>query len=140
MDDKDAISEFLGTENGIERSIVPAKNNEIMEHSDDITTNAEEDYRLARESMKEMISTGTNIIDSLAKVAEESESPRAYEVLATTLKTITEMNKSLMDLHKDTKDIMGKSQQQADTINNTQYVFNGTVADLQKALSKNDSE
>jgi hypothetical protein len=131
----DPISEFVGTETGFEHSIIPVKNNTPIIHSDQVAENAKSDYEQARESMKHTIDIGTNILENLAKVAEESESPRAYEVLANTLKTITDMNKSLMDLHRDAQDIMNqKPKDSPETVNNTQFIFNGSTEELQKLL------
>ena len=133
----DTLSEALGTETGIDYQLDTYKEStELMVHSDSVIDNARDDYHQARDSMKHMISVGTNIINNLAKVAEESESPRAYEVLANTLKTITDMNESLMKLHKETKDIM--NQTKPEQINNTtnNVVFAGSTEELQKYLRK----
>ena len=137
MDDEkvDTISQFLDAEQPIQHEMV-VKSETPIAHSDDVVTNVKDDYNQARESMKDMITTGTSVIENLAKVAEESESPRAYEVLSNTLKTITEMNKALMELHKDAKDLMQQQQEGPQTVNNTQYVFNGSGAELQKLLQK----
>lgn len=131
----DSISEFIGTETPIQNNIIPMSDRQdLVQHSDNITTNAQDDYEQARRSMKSVIDVGTEIIENLAKVAEESESPRAYEVLANTLKTITDMNKSLMDLHKDARDLTQQKEEGPTTVNNTQYVFNGSTEELQKML------
>ena len=75
-------------------------------------------------------------MDSLAKVAKESESPRAYEVLGGYLKTLAEVNKQLMDLHKVKRDITPQSGEgetgTGGTTNNN--VFVGSTEELQKYL------
>lgn len=104
-------------------------------HSDDIQQNTLTDYHATRESMKTMITRGTEMIDDLIKVAKESESPRAYEVLSGYMKTITDMNKSLMEIHKDTKEItQQKAPEQQQETNN--YVYVGSTESLQQQLDK----
>lgn len=133
----DTISEFIGTEDGITHDITPIQESQdLVVHDDSVAVNVSDDYEQARKSMKATIKVGTDIIDNLAKLAEESESPRAYEVLANTLKTLTEMNKSLMDLHKNAKDLMNQPKVGPDTVHNTQYIFNGSTEELQKLLKK----
>lgn len=135
----DSISEFLESETPIQHELTVRDETPLV-HNDAVSDNAKKDYQQARESMKDMIHTGTGVIESLARVAEESESPRAYEVLANTLKTITEMNKALMELHTDAQKLMHQDKESPQTVNNTQFVFNGSTEDLQKALMKKDGE
>lgn len=136
----DCISEFIGTEEPITHDIIPvSERQELVVHDDSIDKNIDDDYKQTRTSMKSLIDVGTDAIEKLAKVAEESESPRAYEVLSNTLKTITDMNSALMDLNKTVKDTKKTNEGPENvTNNNTAYIFNGTAADLQKALMKKD--
>jgi len=137
----DEISEFLETEEGVEYEIVPMSEKPLVEHSDEVHNNVSDDYKQARQSMKSTIEVGTSVIDKLAKLAEEAESPRAYEVLANTLKTITEMNESLMNLHSNAQKLLKQENVSPETINNTQnIVFHGSVEELQKALKVSDDK
>lgn len=137
----DSISEFLGSEEGVEyNSIVLSDDNqELIVHNPDVKSNVVEDYKHSRESMIESIKTGTSVIEKIAKVAEESESPRAYEVLANTLKTITEMNKALMELHKDAKELIEEKEKAAEVHNHNTF-FNGSTDELQKLLRDSKNE
>lgn len=110
---------------------------EPIVHSDDIKKNTLADYHSTRESMKTMIVRGTAMIDDLIQVAKESESPRAYEVLSGYMKTIADMNKSLMEIHKDTKEITEiKDESPKEETNN--YVYIGSTEDLQKELNNGE--
>lgn len=134
----DEIAEFL--------DIDPINENEPkdklpMVHSPIVVDNAKADYEQVRESMKDMITEGTNAIQTLSKLAKESQSPRAYEVFANTLKTLTEMNKALMDLHKDAKEIMAEKQPVVGSGDNPtdeegRVVFVGSTEELQRHLKK----
>lgn len=129
------IAEFLD----IDPIAEEPKSHVPMVHSEQVRDNAKDDYEQVRQSMKDMIDDGTEAITHLSNLAKESESPRAYEVFANTLKTITEMNKALMDLHKDAKDLMaqqdggggGISSDGEDTI-----AFVGSTEELQRHLKE----
>lgn len=61
---------------------------------------AENDYDYARENMYNVIEKGTAALEELLGVATQSQHPRAYEVLATTMKTLVDANKELVQLSK----------------------------------------
>ncbi len=63
------------------------------------------DYGEVRENLKDVIDNSKVAIEGILKVAAESDSPRAYEVVSQLLKTATEANKELLDVHKQMKDI-----------------------------------
>jgi len=131
----DAISEFIDTEEPIHHDMVPVSERaNMVVHSDDIDDNVREDYEQTRKSLKAIISAGTDSVDKLVQVAEESEHPRAYEVLANTLKTLSEINISLMDLHRTTRELTGVKAAGPETVNNTAVIFNGSTEELQKFL------
>ena len=61
------------------------------------------DYQYARENLKEIINSAQQAIADLSSIASTSESPRAYEVLSTMMKTIVDANKDLLELQKSVK-------------------------------------
>ena len=63
------------------------------------------DYTEVRDNLKDVIDNSKVAIDGILKVASESDSPRAYEVVSQLLKTATEANKDLLDVHKQMKDL-----------------------------------
>lgn len=77
----------------------------IQNHHDNVIDNAKDDYEFIRTNLKAIVETNVKALSGLAKVAQESESPRAYEVLSTYMKQMTDANESLMKLHKDAKEI-----------------------------------
>jgi len=67
-------------------------------------------------------------------VATTSYAPRAYEVVATLIKSVADANKDLIDLHKKMKDIK-KTEVDASTTNITNNsLFVGSTSELQKLL------
>ena len=69
------------------------------------------DYTEVRDNLKDVIDNSKLAIDGILKVASESDSPRAYEVVSQLLKTATEANKDLLDVHKQMKDLEKDSTQ-----------------------------
>jgi hypothetical protein len=92
------LSEALNTE--------PVEINPVVEvlPTEIVTTNVvEEDANFARSNIRELITKGNQAMDQLLAVAKESEHPRAYEVAATLIKSLADMNKDLLDLQKKTQ-------------------------------------
>ena len=109
----------------------------MVTHYPDVNSNVIDDYDNARTSLKHLIEKGERALDNMVKVANESESPRAFEVLGNYLKTLTDMNRSLMELNKDVKDIT--QEKSPESVQNTQnnYIYSGNTEDLQEFLKHN---
>jgi hypothetical protein len=100
-----------------------------------------EDYRLARNTFRSLIDKGNGAIEDLTDLARQSESPRAYEVLATLMKTVGDTTKDLYDLQKKTKDLMKDDKarpQDEQRINVEKAVFVGSTAELLKKVKNNE--
>jgi hypothetical protein len=94
-----------------------------------------DDYTFSRDTYKELISTGMNSLDSLAEIARESEHPRAFEVLAKSIKDIGDVTDKLMSLQKSKQDLVQKKDKENKITNNN--VFIGSTTDLQRMLMDN---
>jgi hypothetical protein len=70
-----------------------------------IDKDIKDDYDFSRKTYKDLIYNGTRSMDVLSELAIESEHPRAFEVLAQTIKNISDVTKNLMDLQKQKKDL-----------------------------------
>ena len=68
-------------------------------------TPEDEDFELARAVQKELIEQGRAAVVTAMRCAAESEQARAVEVLATMLKTVSDMNSQLLGLSKQKQDI-----------------------------------
>ena len=73
-------------------------------------------------------------MEDLVDVANQSQHPRAYEVIATLIKTITDTNDKVVDLQKKAKDILSDSEVKKVTNNN---LFVGSTTELTKILGGN---
>ncbi len=97
------------------------------------------DYEYARGSMISVIEKGNEALSDMLSVAQQSQQPRAYEVVATLLKTIADTNKDLLELQKKHKDIENMDGPQTpQTINNNLFV--GSTAELQKLIKQQNEQ
>lgn len=92
------------------------------------------DYEYARGNMINIIEKGNEALSGILDVAGMSQHPRAYEVAATLMKNMAEINKDLLELKKRQKDIEASDPSQAKTINNNLFV--GSTAELQQFLKR----
>ena len=73
--------------------------------SDLENSNVDDDASLARNNIRKILEVGNTAISDALMVAQASENPRAYEVLANMLKTVSDINLSLLDSHKKQRDM-----------------------------------
>lgn len=138
-DDKDPIGKALNlspterTDTLITKIIADA-------HDD----SAKEDFERARANIHNMIENGQEAMVKLAQIADSSQHPRAFEVLAKLMDTMLNANEKLLDLQTKIREIDAADapmNEKAQTINNNLFV--GSTAELQKVLKdmkKNDGD
>ena len=107
----------------------------VMNETPSTDNDIDDDYKYARENLKEIIDSAQQSIADLASIASTSESPRAYEVLSTMMKTIVEANHGLLDIHKSVKKL--KEDTDSAPKNVTNALFVGSTSDLMKAIKDN---
>lgn len=129
------ISEALGIKNEVE--VIPPKAPEIIVNTPHEEDDIKADYNLSRRTFRDLINKGNQAMESLTDLAKESESPRAYEVLATMMRTIADTTKDLYDLQKKTKDLKGQDKNDQPNVNVEKAVFVGSTADLLKQIKEN---
>lgn len=93
----------------------------------------ESDFQEVRKNLRNLIATGEEAIEGILKVAQEGDSPRAYEVAATLIKTVSEINKDIIDIHQRMKSIEQSKVVQHNTTNNS--IFVGSTSDLQDLIN-----
>lgn len=96
---------------------------------------AETDLEYVRKNLYDLIEKGQGAVDELLNVADQSQHPRAYEVLANMIKTMVETNKDLISLHHEKNKLKGEDKQiDPQTVNNNLFV--GSTADLLKMMNR----
>ncbi|AMQ65998.1 small terminase subunit [Stenotrophomonas phage vB_SmaS-DLP_6] len=150
-DDKNEVMKSItGTLNMaplvLDQAAVPAESTELAVINEPIELTqeekeAEEDFAVARENVKDILDKGTEALAGILRIAEASEHPRAYEVAANLIKTLTESNKSLLDLHETRRQLAPvkveekKPEITPGTVTNNN-VFVGTTAELLELIKQ----
>ena len=100
-------------------------------------TEVEDDYEYARKNLRTLIDNGKDVMENLAFLAKEGESPRAYEVIGQLIKTLADTNKDLLNLAKTKKDIQqeAKQEQGNSPTHVTNALFVGSTAELQQLIA-----
>jgi len=100
-----------------------------------------DDYEFSRDTYKNLIKTGVSSLDVLAELARESEHPRAFEVLSTTIKNLGDTTEKLMTLQKSKKELNKeeKTEEEQKQITNNN-VFVGSTTDLQRLLAQDNEK
>jgi hypothetical protein len=97
----------------------------------------QKDYAIVQSNLKDLIGNGNVALEAALKVATESDSPRAFEVVAILLKTMADLNNNVLDVHKKAKDTTSSTTTKVTQTNNS--VFVGSTKDLQNLLNKDRS-
>lgn len=114
---------------------------------DGLSADIQDDYDTSRHALRELINKGTDAMDIIMQLAEDSESPRAYEVATTMMNTVASLSKTLMEVHKTVKalnpkkpEVVAPSNSGTMINNQTNVVFSGNGAELSKFLASEDVE
>jgi hypothetical protein len=123
----------IGTAFGLE----PLPANEILVVDAPSDDTESYDMETARQNIHHLIQKGTIVLDDMIDVARQSQHPRAFEVTANLIKTLADVNQSLIDLQEKKKKLSIKEEKPAvtaNTVNN--IVYTGSTADFQDMLEK----
>lgn len=97
-----------------------------------VQTETEQDFEVARANLHGILMSGQEALNRMVEIADQSQHPRAYEVVATLINSLTQANKDLLDLSKKKKDIIGQASEEKKNVTNNLFV--GSTAELQKML------
>ena len=132
-------------DDGLDITPTEVKSEKIVKKEPEVTevvTSTQEqlkkDYEYTRGNLYSLIEKGQEAVDGILELAQESDSPRAFEVAGQLIKHVGDVADKLVDLQKKVKDIEkddGKSSKATNVTNNA--VFFGSTADLQKFLKNN---
>lgn len=114
-------------------AIVEDAPSELLEPSLPVVNNdIDNDYQYARENLYNVIERGSDALNTLVELANQSESPRAFEVVGTLIKTLTDANKDLLEIQKKVKSL--KEETNTGPKNVTNALFVGNTAELQQLI------
>ena len=102
----------------------------------------EKDYEYTRSNLYSLTEKMQEALDGALEVAQQSDHPRAYEVVFNGAKNAADVVEKLNDLHKKMKDMEieeVKVQQNNSTTTNNVFM-SGSTADLMKMLKESQKE
>ena len=103
MKNFDSIEEALNVDTEVveDNKIEPQKNQ--LKKSD--KNDSEKDYEYSRANLYSLVEKGQEAVNGILELAQESDSARAYEVAATTIKAVADTTDKLIDLQQKMKDL-----------------------------------
>jgi tetrahydrodipicolinate N-succinyltransferase len=126
------IDKALNTSsNTVDVEITALEVNSIKSTDDDI----KKDYDYARSNLYSLIEKGQEALNGIMELANDSDSPRAYEVAAQTAKTVGDTIDKLMNLQKNLKELENNNHKTTNNVTNN-AVFVGSTSELQKLLKQ----
>lgn len=141
------LSDALGIDNNIEE-IKNDVGKEVVTY-EPVNLEVEdqdEDYRLVRNTLRNLIEKGNDALEDISTIARQNESARGFEVVANLIKTVGETSKDLYNLQKMKRDLKDPDptsdprKKGADHINVEQAVFVGSTAELLSAIKKKQED
>ena len=104
---------------------------EVVPVEKKVNPEMENDFKYARENLYNIIERGTDALNGIVDLAQQSQHPRSFEVVADLVRTLSTANKDLLDLQKKMKDLQPEEQKNQKVTNN---LFVGTTKDLTDLL------
>lgn len=135
----DSIEKALGAEP--EKTIIVPPNATLVKvdpvplTDERLDKDLKSDYEVVRDNLRELVDMGKNALDGVIQVAQEGDSPRAYEVVAQMIKTLSETNRELMDLHNRVKTIRKVDQSVTNNTTTNQSIYVGSTKELQDIIN-----
>jgi hypothetical protein len=118
---------------------VEIEENEVLPKIDTSDVENDEtikDIELARSNIKNIIQQGDESLKEMIALAKQSESPRAFEVASTLMKTLLDANKDFVEMSHKKKyakeEIMGPKEAAQTNITNNNLIL--STADLLKMI------
>lgn len=109
----------------------PSKTPAVKDSTNDLAT----DYQYMRTNLYAITERSIEALNNLAQIADQSQHPRAYEVVALLVNTIASAQKDLMTIHREKAKIEGiVAKSQPDVVNNNLFV--GNTAQLDEIIKK----
>ncbi len=105
---------------------------------DNLDETVDNDFKYARENLYNIIERGSDALNTLVDVANQSQHPRAFEVVGQLVKTLSDTNKDLLELQKKVKVIKKEIPDQPQNVTNALFV--GNTSELQKMINKRNNE
>ena len=121
--DLDPIQDFLP-------AVEPVK--AVVEFNTEKNINLENDYKYARENLYNVIERGTDALNGIVDLAQQSQHPRSFEVVADLIRTLASANKDLLAIQKQVRELQPEEKGPSKVTNN---LFVGSTKDITDLLA-----
>lgn len=146
LESNDLTKELIPTDEELENLPKPVQQTEELPAVVDDCAPGEEsevDFDKVRKNLQKIIDKGIKSLDSLKILADGSDDPRAFDAMSKLMKSLTDANKQLFELHKMRQDLNRVEQSgglpaingAAKVIQNN-VVFSGTTKELLEHILK----
>ena len=92
------------------------------------------DIKYARENLYHLAERGRDALEDLLELANQSQHPRAYEVVGQLIKTLTDTNDRIVDIQKKAQELLEPKDGPSKVTNN---LFVGNTSELTRLLGGN---
>jgi len=106
---------------------------ELQPTSQDDDEEIDSEYLYTKQNLHHIIDRGSDALEEMLMIAKQTEQPRAFEVVSTLLKTLSDANKDLLELKNKQKTLKGEKNAPK---NVTNALFVGSTAELQKMIKE----
>ena len=133
MKNFDAIDDTFDT---VTPEVTDTPENGCVKRKDQLAnvSDPDQDYEYTRGNLYSLIEKGQEAMNGILEVAQETDSPRAYEVAGQLIKSVGDTTDKLLDLQKKMKDLGEDKSGPTNVTNNA--IFVGSTSELQKALKQ----
>lgn len=130
----DDIDKALDIESTPVESDIVKQKKSVIKNTPDPQEQIQKDYEYTRGNLYSIIEKGQEAINGILELAQESDSPRAYEVAGQLIKSVADSTDKLMDLQKKLKDVNKEERGSTPSTVTNNAVFLGSTAELQKFI------
>lgn len=125
------LSEVFDIEPMSSKTEIITKDGEIISNQ---TNKIEDDYNITRDNLRLLLTQGQQALMKALDVANQSEHPRAFEVVGNLMKQLADINQQLLDLHQQKQKLDAPKDAGKKEVTNNNAIFVGSTAELNKML------
>ncbi len=122
--------------NALDLTPLPQSNTSLTVVGDSQPSSTDTDVEEARDNLQNAVELSQQAVQDMINIAQQSQHPKAYEVLNSLIKTYADVSMGMVDLQLKKQRLNGGSRggssEEGQTINNNLFV--GSTAELQKML------
>jgi hypothetical protein len=126
------VDENLSEVFDVEVSPKPEKSQQILPPT--TGDRIETDFDAARNNLHMLLLDGQSALQTALAVAQQSEHPRAFEVVGNLIKQLADINQQLLDLHQQKQKLDEPKGDSKKRVTNNNAIFVGSTSDLNKLI------